>query len=90
MRLVLLFCGLAIAALGLGACAERSAPRTTFSGPDYITIKHDPYPFGPAPEAVAMAERYCAASGKSAVVAPYGRSKNATGFLCVGPGEEVK
>jgi len=37
-----------------------------------------------------MAERYCGAAGKVAAVAPYGRSLNATAFLCVDEGEVPK
>ncbi|MEQ8356163.1 MAG: hypothetical protein RH942_11545 [Kiloniellaceae bacterium] len=73
------------------ACAGHSAPRVTFSGPDYITIKHDPVFTGPPPfEVLAMAERYCAADKKRAEVTPYGRYVNSTAFVCVAEGEEVK
>ena len=82
---------------GLAACAqqqepvEKSAPRVTFSGPDYITIKHDPVASWFAPtEVMLMAERYCAASNKSAVVTHYGRYETSTSFVCVEPGERPK
>jgi len=96
MKSAAIFAVALAAVVGLGACAqeepeERSAPRVTFSGPDYITIKHDPISDGPPPfEVVEMAERYCKAAGKSAAVTPYGRYRNSTAFTCVSEGEKVK
>ena len=97
MRLLDLRSWAILALVGLGACAQQaasgdhSAPHATFSGPDYITIVHDPTLSGMPPfEVMAMAERYCAAAGKSAAIAPHGRHSNATAFICVTEGEEVK
>lgn len=83
--------------VGLAACAEtsgsagRSAPRVTFSGPGYITIKHDPVESGPPPfEVLAMAERYCSAANKHAKIPPHGRTINATAFVCVAEREAAQ